>query len=182
MLFPFLTSQWKAPKSGGTLYAAQNQAARDGAVLVNYLYDFYRTAYDRTPTAVEAHHFSLQCDMSYGEIWVHWREDVNHHMEHIHSFSLRDEAAVAEARGFLRNIVTYATGERLLMLREALPLFAERQRQGQYPSVPYAESTVSSSIPPSLPPTSPPASRTSEPSKKRARQAKGQGTDSGFHE
>jgi hypothetical protein len=40
MYFPFLTAQWKAPNGNETLNCAQNQAARDGAVIVQYQHEF----------------------------------------------------------------------------------------------------------------------------------------------
>jgi len=41
--FPFLTSQWKSFGGRSTL-AAQNQAAKDGAAIVNALEHFYTEA------------------------------------------------------------------------------------------------------------------------------------------
>jgi hypothetical protein len=127
MYCPFLTAQWKAPGSGENLKYAQNQAARDGVAIVNYLYELYQTAYQRPPAALETCHFSLECDLVDGELWVHWREGDAHYMELLEDFSLRKENTVREVRGYLRNIVEYARGPRLESIKKALPLFMKNR-------------------------------------------------------
>lgn len=62
MHVPFLTAQFKSPNSQENLHAAQNQSARDGAAIVNCLYDLHIAAYNIAPTAAQACHFSLQSD------------------------------------------------------------------------------------------------------------------------
>lgn len=49
------------------LYIAQDQAARDGAVIVNHLYDLYN-ACGREPSSVDICHFSLVADLQYSKI------------------------------------------------------------------------------------------------------------------
>jgi hypothetical protein len=60
---PYLTAQWKALSRAEVLYTAQNQAARDGSVIVNYLHNFYNIAYRSTPSFVETCYFSLMCNV-----------------------------------------------------------------------------------------------------------------------
>ncbi|KAF2254241.1 hypothetical protein BU26DRAFT_401806, partial [Trematosphaeria pertusa] len=120
MYFPFLTAQWKVPGANENLHDAQNQAARDGAVIVNCLWDLYRVAYNRTPSVLEACHFSWLSDLEFAQLWVHWREGAQHYMEHVDDFSLRKEDDVCKARGFLRNIVNSAVTERLDSIKKAL--------------------------------------------------------------
>lgn len=105
LLFPFLTSQWKTPNSNENISHAHNQAARDGAVIVNYLHKFYSLAYpDQRPLVVDIAHYSLTCDLHRAQIWVHWRDDEGRRMEIIFEFSLRKENEIVDARGILKNI------------------------------------------------------------------------------
>jgi hypothetical protein len=46
---------------------ARYQAAQDGAVIVNYLSEFYKNS-DINPLVVQASHFSLTCDLETTEI------------------------------------------------------------------------------------------------------------------
>ncbi|KAH8706090.1 hypothetical protein GQ44DRAFT_777833 [Phaeosphaeriaceae sp. PMI808] len=65
------------PATGSeTFHHAENQAARDGSTIVNHLYDLFYEAYDRKPTAVEASHVSVTCDMQTVQVWIHWREET----------------------------------------------------------------------------------------------------------
>jgi hypothetical protein len=116
--FPFITSQWKSSGGRSTL-AAQNQAARDGAAVVNSLHHFYSSA-NRVPSAVDTCHFSLVCDVQYGEIWLHWKEKNTHHMEVLFWFSFRDQTGVQAAIDIVANIIEYALGSRLRKIRAAL--------------------------------------------------------------
>ncbi|KAL5420107.1 hypothetical protein PMIN04_006650 [Paraphaeosphaeria minitans] len=69
LLFPFLTSQWKTPNSNENILHAHNQAARDGAVIVNYLYNFYSLAYpDQGPAIIDTAHYSFTCDLLTAQI------------------------------------------------------------------------------------------------------------------
>lgn len=81
--FPFIASQWGG---GRSTLAAQNQAARDGAAVVNSLHHFYSSP-NQVPSVVDTCHSSLVCDVQYGEIWLHWKEQNIHHMEVLFWFS-----------------------------------------------------------------------------------------------
>ncbi|KAF3032096.1 hypothetical protein E8E12_000463 [Didymella heteroderae] len=75
MHFPFLTAQWKAAMSGDNQIDARLQAARDGALIVNYMHHFYSHAYpDRDPSQLETCHVSLTTEMITSYLWLHWRE------------------------------------------------------------------------------------------------------------
>lgn len=181
MHFPFLTAQWKVPNSNENLHSAQNQAARDGAAIVNQLYDLYATTDSAPPSVVHTCHFSVQNDLQHGGLWVHWREGDEHYMELVFDFSMRDQAALETLRSFLHNILDNALGPRLQSLKAVLPKFHEKQKKGEYPMVQPAadEGTPSESAvsqPPSLsdlqynftvPLT--PSSAPSEPDKSRKR-------------
>ncbi|KAF2622325.1 hypothetical protein BU25DRAFT_352497 [Macroventuria anomochaeta] len=181
--FPFLTMQYKAANANETLRHAQNQAARDGAVAVNYLYEFYLAAYKRPLSAVDTHHVSVTCDMEHCELWMHWRDGQSHYMELVSSHSMRDYNAMLQLRGQLRNVRDWALGPRLQSIKTALPDFAASQSLGDYPILPTPSTTSQydsasmSSHPRILPPTLgfAPTPRTiqSEPSKasKRRRYA-----------
>ncbi|KAF1998830.1 hypothetical protein P154DRAFT_564388 [Amniculicola lignicola CBS 123094] len=171
LLFPFLTSQWKTPNSNENISHAHNQAARDGAAIVNYLYEFYSLAYpDQKPVVVDTAHYSLTCDLHTAQIWVHWRDEEGHHMEMIYEFSLRKENEIVEGRGILKNILSHALGDRLVKIKDALPAFEKSRVRGKGPTVRAGMSTSTLSEAGSefrfqLPMT--PGSSVSEPTKRR---------------
>ena len=181
MHFPFLTAQWKVPNSNENLHSAQNQAARDGATIVNYLHDMYTAADGISPTTVQTCHFSVQSDLQHGGLWVHWREESDHYMELVYDFSMRDQTALENLRGLLLNVLNNALGERLKSIKATLPKFAESQKCDRYPAVrPVLEDvapsessvsqscSLSNSIYPLRAPLAP-SSATSEPEKSRKR-------------
>lgn len=73
--FPFLTAQWKSAISGENQVHASLQAARDGALIVNYINHFYPLAYpDQPPTQLETCHFSVTTEGYTIILWIHWWE------------------------------------------------------------------------------------------------------------
>jgi hypothetical protein len=177
MYCPFLTSQWKTTSSGENIATAQIQAARDGASIVNYFYTFYTIANGSALSPALACHFSLVYDLNVGEIWIHWQEDNDYYMEHLHSFFLRDQSQLLEARGLLKNILKHSVQDRLLAIKEAIPRFA--QKRASFPIViptppsKQSESSLFSRGPglealKFMPPRTP-RWVTSEPAKKRSR-------------
>jgi hypothetical protein len=176
MYMPFLTAQWKTPTGNEGLYEAASQAARDGAVVVNHLYDLYTVAYGTPPSIVDACHFSVIGDLQYLELWIHWRDGKSHHMEMIDHFAYRKEGELQQARGLLHNIKNHALDTRLRSIQDALPAFASAKKKpsSKYPAVPMSQSSASASVL-SHPSASvfqaplTPSSVASEPYKKRAR-------------
>jgi hypothetical protein len=176
MHFPFLTAQWKAAISGDKQIDARVQAARDGALIVNYMHHFYSHAYpDRDPSQLETCHVSLTTEMITSYVWLHWREvdlvdgEVYYRMEPIdlaHLHKLRD---VAETRKILHNYIDYAMGERLTSIKAALSPFWQnrparpaRRRQSQ-------SSTTTSSLNLQFDMPITPLSRSASPTKKQKR-------------
>ncbi|KAL5400396.1 hypothetical protein PMIN03_012415 [Paraphaeosphaeria minitans] len=131
---PFLTAQWKVPNSSENLHTAQNQAARDGAAVVNYLYDLHLAAYGTVPSVAQTCHFSVQSDLQHGGLWVHWRDGADHHMELEYDFSMRDLSQLERLRTRLHNILEHAVGERLDTIKAALPKLAESQASNRFPT------------------------------------------------
>jgi hypothetical protein len=134
MHFPFLTAQWKVPNSSENLHTAQNQAARDGAAVVNQLHDLHLAAYGDVPSIAQTCHFSVQSDLQHGGLWVHWREGVDHHMELVFDFSMRDQSQLEQLRTRLHNILEHAVGERLKTIKVALPKLADSQASNRFPT------------------------------------------------
>jgi hypothetical protein len=185
--FPFLTSQWKTQIANENMLHARYQAARDGAAVVNYLCEFYHNA-DIEPSVIQTCHFSLTCDLETSEIWVHWRDGDQYHMELVSKASLRELPEVESTRNILRNIVEYSLGERLENIRNAVPSFAAIFAQGKVPAVSHAaDTTISlSSIPspskfqfvfPMTPSSLGSGSVNSEPTKKRRLNSTGDAAD-----
>jgi hypothetical protein len=178
MHFPFLTAQWKAAMSGDNQIDARLQAARDGALVVNYMHHFYSHAYpDRDPSQLETCHVSLTTEMITSYLWLHWREvdpvdgEVYYRMEPIDSAHLHKLRDVAETRKILHNYIDYAMGERLTSVKTALSLFWQnrpvrlaRRRQSQS-----STTTSSSNLQFDMPMTPLSSSRSASPTKKLKR-------------
>lgn len=127
LLFPFLTCQWK-PAAGESHRIAMCQAARDGTVVVKYLHDYYKTAYGRPASAVEALHLSVTCNVEMVNIWLHWREDggsntPTHYIRSIHACTTWDAGPLLMSRAIPKNWLAYALGVRLSSIKDALPSF-----------------------------------------------------------
>ncbi|KAF2005528.1 hypothetical protein P154DRAFT_424264 [Amniculicola lignicola CBS 123094] len=142
--FPFLTAQFKSLSGGDTIFHANCQSARDGAIITNYLHRFYSIAYakqnpPRAPSVVETCHFSLTCEMWSLALWVHWREvdkngTVQYRMEMIYSATLRELDPLLATRRMLRNIVDWSLNERLFSIKAALPLFWDNPERPPQPT------------------------------------------------
>ncbi|KAH7111135.1 hypothetical protein B0J11DRAFT_543906 [Dendryphion nanum] len=128
--FPFLTAQWKAAILGENQVQASLQAARDGALIVNYMYDFYSLAYpNRTPTQLETCHFSVTTEGYTIILWIHWREvnpedgEIYFRMEEVEMARMGKLDDLLDMRRTLHNYVDFALGERLWSIKQALPAF-----------------------------------------------------------
>jgi hypothetical protein len=90
--------------------------ARDGAVIVRYLHQFYTDA-GFVPTVTDTVHFSLTIDMESAHLFVHWEEFDEerpaYYMEPVMKAFLDDEPQVADMRYMMKNILAYAFGSRL---------------------------------------------------------------------
>ncbi|KAF2241277.1 hypothetical protein BU26DRAFT_389367, partial [Trematosphaeria pertusa] len=127
--FPFLTCQWKSAKSSQGHWHAERQGARDGATLVNAIHK-YLTCAGKDPTVVETCHWSLTCDISSINLFVHWRAEENGiakfhskkvEQEFLHDLKDPENPAIVRMRRLLRNILNYSLGTRLTMIRDAIP-------------------------------------------------------------
>ncbi|KAJ4365385.1 hypothetical protein N0V95_000532 [Ascochyta clinopodiicola] len=128
--FPFLTAQWKAPTSGEGQTHVSVQAARDGAIIVNYMHQFYTLAYPgRDPTAMETCHMSLTTEGYTIVLWIHWREtnteddEVYWRMEELDTARMNKLDDLRHMRNMLHNYLDNAMEERLSSIKEALPAF-----------------------------------------------------------
>lgn len=128
--FPFLTAQWKAAIFGENQVHASLQAARDGALIVNYMHHFYSLAYpNRAPTQLETCHFSLTTESYTIILWIHWREvnpedgEVYFRMEEVEMARMGKLDDLLDVRRMLHNYLDFALGERLRSIKEALPAF-----------------------------------------------------------
>ncbi|KAF2811521.1 uncharacterized protein BDZ99DRAFT_385092 [Mytilinidion resinicola] len=128
--FPFLTAQWKAAIFGENQVHASLQAARDGALIVNYMHDFYSLAYpNRTPTHLETCHFSLTTEGYTIILWIHWREvdlengEVYFRMEEVEMARMGKLDDLLDVWRTLHNYLDFALGERLRSIKEALSAF-----------------------------------------------------------
>lgn len=123
---PFFTCQWKGAKNPNHT-AAQNQGARDGAVIVNYLRWIYQTAESTTsePSVMNTCHFSATCDISTIILFFHWASIENgvvtHYMEEMDDLSLKKPRDMSISRTFIRNLQDHALAGRLSNIKIAIP-------------------------------------------------------------
>jgi hypothetical protein len=116
--------------SGDNQIDTRLQAARDGALIVSYMHQFYSYAYSaRDPWQLETCHVSLTIEMISSFLWLHWREvdpvdgEVYYRMEPIESAHLRTLRDVSKTWKILRNYIGYTLGERLKSIKAALSPF-----------------------------------------------------------
>jgi hypothetical protein len=117
--FPFLTAQWKSAIFGENQVHASLQAARDGALIVNYMHQFYSLAYpNRPPTQLQTCHFSTTTEIYTYMLWIHWREvdpddgEVYFRMEEVETARMNKLEDVREVRKILHNYLDFSLGER----------------------------------------------------------------------
>ncbi|GAO18604.1 hypothetical protein UVI_02061970 [Ustilaginoidea virens] len=106
-----LTARWKAGLSGENQVHAALQAARDGALIVNYKCQFYLRAYpERCPSQLETCHFSATTETYTCILWIHWREsgpnddEVYLRMEEVETARMNKLHDLQELRKRLRSI------------------------------------------------------------------------------
>ncbi|KAF1816033.1 hypothetical protein P152DRAFT_370936, partial [Eremomyces bilateralis CBS 781.70] len=125
---PFFTCQWKACRNGGTHYAAQLQAARDGATIVNYLKLLSRAALPSQEIDItRVCHFSMTCDLATAYVYLHWLNPSDeftgsptYEMQVIKQTFLNSESQVLELRRLLRNLSDWAFEVRLPWIKSLL--------------------------------------------------------------
>jgi hypothetical protein len=117
--------------------------ARDGAVIVRYLHQFYTDA-GVVPTVRDTAHFSLTIDMESAHLFVHWEEldeeRPAYYMEPVMKCFLDDEQQVADMRHMMKNILADAFGSRLANLRDAVE--ATRTQQAATHILPSSSSSI----------------------------------------
>lgn len=150
--FPFLTAQWKAAISGENQFHASLQAARDGALIVNYLHKFYSQAYpDNSPSQLETCHFSVTTEMYTCMLWIHWREEnpvdgkVYYRMEEVETSRMNKLNDLREMRKLLHNYIDFALGERLMSIKKALHAFWPNRPMEKVKDI-QSESSVTTSV------------------------------------
>ncbi|KAF2844531.1 hypothetical protein T440DRAFT_523428 [Plenodomus tracheiphilus IPT5] len=118
-----LLSRAKSPKNNQTHFQARPQGARDGAVIVRYLHQFYTDA-GIVPTTQDTAHFFLTIDMESAHLFVHWQEFDQkcpaYYMEPVMKAFLDNEQQVADMRHMMKKILAYAMGSRLARLRTVI--------------------------------------------------------------
>jgi hypothetical protein len=173
--FPFMSAQWKSPKNNQTHFQARPQGARDGAVIVRYLHQFFTDA-GFVPAVEDTAHFSLTIDMESAHLFVHWQESDQgrpaYYMEPIMKTFLDDEQQVANMRHMMKNILAYAMGGRLAKLRDVVTATQSQQaarlvRLGRSSSLRLSQGDSAVIIPPPSPQSL--GDGPSQPSTKRQR-------------
>jgi len=132
-LWPFLIIEFKS-LSGNTL-AAENQNAGTGAASVNSLQTLFRLAYPGQARPVtDSLIFSCVVNPGGAGVWIHWRMSNSDPVEEgsppffsaqVEFYSFRDEEHLKAFRACLLNIMDWALGEHLTIIKDALIAFED---------------------------------------------------------
>jgi hypothetical protein len=131
-LFPWLTAEFKSALEQSIAWAAL-QCARHGVGVCNYMRRFYAAA-DITASMTENIHFSVACDANQAILLVHWiGNDGKYYMQQACQAHISPSTALGTKndqmvlmRMYLRNILDWATDERLGRIREAINFVQQR--------------------------------------------------------
>ena len=136
--FPYLVYEWKSEKNGGTMHVANRQAIRDGAGAVHSMCNVLERNGTQVPSESTVV-FSI-CISSYLELRIHWRtrtaDKTTWENRCIHKAFLDDPRAVFYTRLMIRNIISWAYGDRLKMVRATLaPAAGKSKSENKTPTV-----------------------------------------------
>lgn len=133
--FPFLTVQWKSLLYGGNQEQARIQGSKDGVAAVHSLYRFLRETGTETPQPSDTAHLSLTVDSDIVYIYLHWRNEgdgldnpQSWEMDEIFAAMLGQESQMVEFRRKIHNVLDFALGRRLRMLKKAIARFAQLKK------------------------------------------------------
>ncbi|OAL53594.1 hypothetical protein IQ07DRAFT_502074 [Pyrenochaeta sp. DS3sAY3a] len=129
-LFPFLSAEFKRSRGSESRDHALLQVARGSTTIINHL-RLVLTRAGIAPTPRNTCHWSVTSDMSIIQLWLVW---ADHHPEngtlqyHIQQVARKDlcdledeeNPGMVEFRRILRNILSWAMGERLDTIRKAM--------------------------------------------------------------
>jgi len=131
--FPFLTVDFKSQAKNGTHYIATNQAAGAGAVALNGHLELTRRSFGMEKLDYnEPQFFSVTMDHELARINVHWlsapTEGGRHsfHVEGLSQHLINDAHGIRVVVRAVKNILDYASDERLRKLCEALDAYRKR--------------------------------------------------------
>lgn len=136
-LFAWLTAEFKSARGKGIYFGAL-QNARAGIAANNYMRDFLAQA-GFVATELETAHFSLACDSNIVALHLHWvGSDNRYYMKQVYQAFLHSEdryatrsESMVKMRRYLRNILDWATGDRLRMIKTAISAVKDRRADGE---------------------------------------------------
>lgn len=125
LLFPYFVIEWKSSRGGGTMWDAERQCMRDGAAAVSAMHNFFRAVGVQEPSAADTACFSACVDSRIVVLRVHWRcvdaeGGVSYEADVVGEGFLRSDGDCYRVRGEIGEMLEWARGERLDVIREAL--------------------------------------------------------------
>lgn len=138
--FPFLIVEWKSESRAGTSHAAQSQAARGGAAIVNAMRKLYgMIAPNGNPEALgytnlAARTACFSCVIAGWTIglWVHWFGFADGVIEWYSTVLLETRVRTYEdfivLHRAIHNILDWGCGERVTQIQEVLKTILEQER------------------------------------------------------
>ena len=122
-VLPFLTVELKSEATGGTLYQAENQAAKNGTYslkAIDWLLDEANAS--QTKTQLDTIAFSMAGTGRFVVLSVHWYspEDRIYYMSYVKGFQTTEPEHIQACHSTVKNIVDWAVGTRHKTLKEVL--------------------------------------------------------------
>lgn len=121
--FPFLMVEMKSEAAGGTIFAAENQAAGSGSHSVNALSWLLREAgtYD-SASLTDTIAFTIALSHREAIFYVHWYSETNrrHYMSFLKSYSSVTAEDIRACNNTVKNIIDLALGARMTTISTTL--------------------------------------------------------------
>jgi hypothetical protein len=124
--FPFLMFELKSEAAGGTLYAAENQAAGSGSHSVNallwLLQEAQKSGLSNTDLMMDTVSFSFVMSHREAVFYIHWQsaENKRFYMSRLKSYSAFEPDEIRACNNAIKNTVENALGARKTKIGNAL--------------------------------------------------------------
>jgi hypothetical protein len=124
ILYPFFAIKWESDE-GGTLTAAENQAARAGTAMVWARRRLRYLATGNYGKPTESLCFSLTADCNVGIVWIHWHSSDSYNMKRLKCFVIGCPDSAGELAALVAKIIDWGLSTRLEEIKADLNILAK---------------------------------------------------------
>ena len=118
--WPFFMVEFKAPSRAGTLWAAVNQNAGNGAHSLNSIETLRSYSKNSKNINLDNYIFSCVADTTDAALWVHWLDGSRYNMAEVGHFHFARPMELKAFRNSIKNIIDYGVDDRLPMIKDVL--------------------------------------------------------------